>query len=169
MNPTKMILTFLFAGGLLLGGTGCPAKAPDKASPDAQAPQKAPASEATEAKDGSAASAGDVPDVSQHHDNAPTPLMQAALKGDAGAVKKLIEQGADVNAHDSNGKTALDVAKTDEVKELLTKAGGKFTCQGVHFPRKFFKHARSEMPDARLDAGSFVQDASGPLGRSDGR
>ncbi len=145
MNTAKMILTFLFAGGLLLGGTGCPAKAPDKASPDAQAPQKAPASEATEAKDGSAASADDVPDINQHHESAPTPLMQAALKGDVEAVKKLIEQGADVNAEDNDGNRALDLAKTDEVKEVLLKAGGKFTCKGVHFPQKFFKRAPSVM------------------------
>ena len=140
MNTAKMILTFLFAGGLLLGGTGCPAKAPDKASPDAQAPQKAPASEATEAKDGSAASAGDVPDVNQQpHERALTPLMHAAFKGDAKAVKALIAAGADVNAEDNDGNRALDVAKTDEVKEVLLKAGGKFTCKGVLLPRKSFK------------------------------
>ena len=145
MNTAKMILTFLFAGGLLLGGTGCPAKAPDKASSDAQAPQKAPASESKASQDSSAASAADVPDVNQHHESAPTPLMQAALKGDADAVKALIEAGADVNAEDNDGNTALDVAKTDEVKEVLLKAGGKFTCKGVHFPRKFFKRAPSVM------------------------
>ena len=51
--------------------------------------------------------------------------MHAASQGSADAVKALIEAGADVNAKNSNGKTALDLAETDEVKELLTKAGAK--------------------------------------------
>ena len=37
----------------------------------------------------------------------------------------LLAAGADVNARDSEGKTALDGAKTDEIKGILKKAGAK--------------------------------------------
>jgi ankyrin repeat protein len=36
-----------------------------------------------------------------------TPLMLAAFRGDAAAVVKLLERGADVNARDGDGDTAL--------------------------------------------------------------
>lgn len=40
-------------------------------------------------------------------------------------VKALLAAKADVNAKDKDGKTAADVAKTDEIKELLKAAGAK--------------------------------------------
>jgi len=40
-------------------------------------------------------------------------------------IKLLIEKGANVNMKNNNGKTALDLVKTQEIKNLLTKAGAK--------------------------------------------
>src|SRR5262249_15256977 len=52
-----------------------------------------------------------------------TPLMLAARRGDAGAVRALLESGADVNAIDSTGTTALmgaaEVGSPDVVRLLL--------------------------------------------------
>ena len=51
--------------------------------------------------------------------NGVTPLMFAASKGLTEDVKALIHAGADVNVRLSDGRTALDVAQSDEVKALL--------------------------------------------------
>ena len=48
--------------------------------------------------------------------------MHASIFGQANAVKFLLQAGADVHATDKNGKTALDLARTNEVKNLLTEA-----------------------------------------------
>ena len=53
-------------------------------------------------------------------------LMQAALQGDLSQVTTLLAQGADVNARNNKGTTALMAASTrDESKvvQLLKKAG----------------------------------------------
>ena len=54
-----------------------------------------------------------------------TALYIAALNGHLDILKLLIEKGADVNTKDNKGKSALDVAKTPEVKALLIKHGAK--------------------------------------------
>ena len=64
-------------------------------------------------------------DMSIQDKDGETALMVAAGKGRIDAVKALIEAGADVNAKNSEGKTALDVAKSDEVKAILQQALGK--------------------------------------------
>ena len=54
------------------------------------------------------------------------PVADAAAKGDVGAVRSLIEQGADVNAAQGDGMTALHWASErgdEEILELLVEAG----------------------------------------------
>jgi ankyrin repeat protein len=48
-----------------------------------------------------------------------TPLMNAAIAGSTAAMGFLIEQGADVNAHNAFGTTALMMAATDAAKVRL--------------------------------------------------
>lgn len=54
-----------------------------------------------------------------------TALMWASLSRNLEFVKYLIENGADVNIKNNNGKTALDMAESEEIKEVLRKAGAK--------------------------------------------
>ena len=54
-----------------------------------------------------------------------TRRMRAAKGENMDAVRLLLAAKADVNARDKDGKTALDVARTDEIKELLKAAGAK--------------------------------------------
>jgi len=52
--------------------------------------------------------------------------MEAAYKNEIGTVKLLIENGADLNAKDKNGETALELAKRkgyENVVKLLRSAG----------------------------------------------
>jgi ankyrin repeat protein len=42
------------------------------------------------------------------------------------ACKVLIDNHADVNAKNNYGKTPLDVASTDEIKQLLLDRGAKY-------------------------------------------
>ena len=51
-----------------------------------------------------------------------TALMMAANRANFDVVKFLVEQGADLNMKSYGGKTALDIAKTDEIKVYLKKA-----------------------------------------------
>jgi ankyrin repeat protein len=56
---------------------------------------------------------------------AESPVADAAMKGDAAAVRSLIQQGADVNAAQGDGMTALHWAATrgdTEIAEILIKA-----------------------------------------------
>jgi ankyrin repeat protein len=68
-----------------------------------------------------------------------TPMHLAAYKGFATIVEILLLHKANVNMEDKDGRTPLDVAKTEEVKKILLKAGAK---HGV--PRKNEKTASSE-------------------------
>ena len=54
-----------------------------------------------------------------------TALISASSKGNIEMVKLLVENEADVNIKNNYGKTALDLAKIEEIKELLRKAGAK--------------------------------------------
>ena len=51
--------------------------------------------------------------------------MNASYNGHLKIVKFLIENGADINIKNNDGKTALDLAKTEEIKKVLRKAGAK--------------------------------------------
>ena len=46
-------------------------------------------------------------------------LLEAARRGDATAVRALLDKGADVNAHDEDDQTALDLAKNADIRDLL--------------------------------------------------
>jgi hypothetical protein len=52
-----------------------------------------------------------------------TPLMAATKIGDAALVRDLLAHGAIPGAKDKNGLTALDYAKTSEIRKLLTGNG----------------------------------------------
>lgn len=57
-----------------------------------------------------------------------TPLMRAAERGRAEAVRALISEGADVNAKPYHGETALSLATDagrEETVEILKRAGAK--------------------------------------------
>ncbi|MFC1835335.1 ankyrin repeat domain-containing protein, partial [Thermodesulfobacteriota bacterium] len=55
-----------------------------------------------------------------------TPMMHAAQSGHLEVVKVLLKNGANVNATDRGGKTALSLAKWNSTKEIrrLLKAHG---------------------------------------------
>lgn len=55
----------------------------------------------------------------------PTLLMEAARTKERGTVRLLLAHGADVNAKDSNGKTALQWARDPQIRALLIQAGAK--------------------------------------------
>ena len=54
-----------------------------------------------------------------------TALMRASWRGYSEIVQYLVEIGADINIKNEDGKTALDLADTEEIKEILRKAGDK--------------------------------------------
>ncbi len=54
-----------------------------------------------------------------------TALMNASREGNKEVVQLLLAKGADVNAKMTDGRNALTIAATDEVRELLIKAGAK--------------------------------------------
>jgi ankyrin repeat protein len=97
--------TLLFASLLVLAScqrkTATPSPAPSKPIPE-RAGNSDPASAADEAA-----------------------LREAAIKGDSGAVKGLLDEGVNVNAKDADGRTALTEAafygRTEIAKMLLDK------------------------------------------------
>lgn len=51
--------------------------------------------------------------------------MRASWRGYSEIVKYLVKNGADINIKNEDGNTALDWAATEEIKEILRKAGYK--------------------------------------------
>ena len=64
-------------------------------------------------------------DVNIKSDIGNTALMFASEYGQLDIVKYLVEKGADINIKNEDGNTALDWAATEEIKEILRKAGYK--------------------------------------------
>lgn len=55
--------------------------------------------------------------------NGDTALIIGAREGSENTVAKLISLGADVNAKNKSGKTAMSIAKTKQIANMLKKAG----------------------------------------------
>lgn len=62
-------------------------------------------------------------DVNVPNDQGLTPLMAAAANGDATLVRDLLTHGADRNARDKKGRTALDFAQTVAVRDIVRPSG----------------------------------------------
>ena len=63
--------------------------------------------------------------VNAKDDDGWTALMRASWRGYFEIVKYLVEKGADINIKNNNGKTALDLADSEKIKEILRKTGAK--------------------------------------------
>ena len=61
-------------------------------------------------------------DVNEQNNDHATPLMAAAYRGGEKAVKWLLERGVHVNVQDRQLKTALDYARSSQVKQCLRNA-----------------------------------------------
>eukprot|EP00743_Colponemidia_sp_Colp-15_P002463 GILK01002670.1.p1 GENE.GILK01002670.1~~GILK01002670.1.p1 ORF type:complete len:277 (+),score=36.97 GILK01002670.1:31-831(+) len=48
-----------------------------------------------------------------------TPLMAASMKGHYDAARCLVDLGANIGASDKNKKTAIDLAKTEQIRNML--------------------------------------------------
>jgi ankyrin repeat protein len=59
------------------------------------------------------------PDPACNHQNGLTPLMWSASEGHAEAVELLLEFAADVSLKDWAGRSAADVARTDDLRRLI--------------------------------------------------
>jgi ankyrin repeat protein len=91
------------------------------------------------------------------------PVADAAMRGDVEAVKELIKRGADVNAAQGDGMTALHwagVVDNAEMVAVLVKAGAKLetgTRVGSHTPLQVAaREGSAAAVKALLDAGASV-------------
>jgi ankyrin repeat protein len=51
-------------------------------------------------------------------------VLQACVNGHVAVVQQLLKAGADAAAANKEGRTPLDMAKNDQVKEALQQQGG---------------------------------------------
>jgi ankyrin repeat protein len=64
-------------------------------------------------------------DVNPRTDDLRTPLFQAAFRGHASCVRELLKAGADPAVQTRDGRVAVDVAPTDEIRDLLQQPAQK--------------------------------------------
>jgi ankyrin repeat protein len=64
-------------------------------------------------------------DINEQGVDGYTPLHNASLNGEVELASILIEKGADINIRGFMAETALDLAKNDNIRELLRKHSGK--------------------------------------------
>ena len=89
-----------------------------------------------------------------------TPLMQAALDGDTESVKALINQGADINQKDDNGRTALMFAVLNrhyEAMKVLLEHGADVNARSIEGGTALMGAAMAgelSMVQALLDKGA---------------
>ena len=84
--------------------------------------------------------------INAQTDDGATPLMYAVHDNRIDIVKLLLEKGADKNIKDKQGKTAYDLAKTEEMKELL-----KPKTKEKEKPYKGFSKSDMEIYDALFE------------------
>jgi len=73
-------------------------------------------------------------------------------------TKLLIEAGADVHAKDSDGRTALMWAKTAEQTKLLIEAGADVNAKDKHERTALMRAETAEQTKLLLEAGADVED-----------
>jgi len=89
-----------------------------------------------------------------------TPLMYAAAKGNTQTATALLELGADVNARNSTGDSALRVAASDgtlEVAKLLLEAGGDPLLPGRLGLTPLDRARERHTPQGRMIAALFTR------------
>ncbi|HEV8379878.1 MAG TPA: ankyrin repeat domain-containing protein [Tepidisphaeraceae bacterium] len=89
-----------------------------------------------------------------------TPLMYAAAKGNVRTARALIEMGANVNARNSTGDTALRAAASDgtpEVAKLLLEAGGNPLLPGRLLLTPLDRARERHTPEGRMIAAVFMR------------
>ena len=89
-----------------------------------------------------------------------TPLMYAAAKGNTAAAKALIALGADVNARNATGDTALRLAASDgtlDVAKILLEAGGDPLLPGRMLLTPLDRARERHTPEGRMIAALFLR------------
>ena len=98
--------------------------------------------------------------LNQLDDSDRTPLMHAAAKGNLAAARALLDLGADVNARNATGDTALRVAASDgtpEVAKLLLEAGGDPLLPGRLGLTPLDRARERHTPQGRMIAAMFMR------------
>ncbi len=137
----SVIMAGCAAGPEQAGGTSRPAEAAREAAPETSAPPAA----GRGAEEPTAARRGDRADEGEN-----TALIEAAERGEAGAVRRLLGEGASVRARDANGRTALVAAAFGNhlgAAEALIEAGADVNAKD-ETEQSAYLISRSEVGDA---------------------
>jgi len=89
-----------------------------------------------------------------------TPLMYAAAKGNVVTARALVEMGANVNAKNAFGDTALRVAASDgtvDVAKVLLEAGGDPLMPGRMLLTPLDRARERHTPQGRMIAALFMR------------